>query len=117
MCLLPAPAKNILEHELVRFKKIRHEKTLFDGPPSDEVDKAWKELYDCTFLTSLCLSPKIIFIFDLDSFSAISKSEAALILNGTEAFTGDEKHYVVQLDVFHQLHCLVNISSPFNKFK
>ena len=39
--------------------------------------------------------------------SAIPKSAAALLPNRTEAYTGDEQHYIVELDVFHQLHCLV----------
>ncbi|KAF7981253.1 hypothetical protein HWV62_34129 [Athelia sp. TMB] len=38
--------------------------------------------------------------------SAIPKSAAALLPNRTEAYTGDEQHYIVELDVFHQLHCL-----------
>jgi len=39
--------------------------------------------------------------------SRITKEEASHLTNHTTRLPGDEDHYVVQLDVFHQLHCLV----------
>jgi hypothetical protein len=37
----------------------------------------------------------------------IPKSIASNLVNKTYRIPGDEEHYVIQLDVFHQLHCLV----------
>lgn len=39
--------------------------------------------------------------------SAIPKSEAAKLAGHTLRFSDDPDNYVVILDVFHQLHCLV----------
>ena len=46
----------------------------------------------------------------LVGISRIPKSQAEMLPNATEAIPGDEEHYVVELDVFHQLHCLVSYS-------
>ncbi|KAF7981257.1 hypothetical protein HWV62_34137 [Athelia sp. TMB] len=84
------PAHEFIEHKLVRFDPLGHAKTPYDGPPSPEVDAAWKGLYH-------------------NSVVGIPKEQAALLSNRTEAFTGDESHYITQLDVYHQIHCLNNI--------
>ena len=42
--------------------------------------------------------------------SRIPLSQAEMLPNATEAIPGDGEHYVVELDVFHQLHCLVSYS-------
>ncbi|KAF7978949.1 hypothetical protein HWV62_44173 [Athelia sp. TMB] len=91
-----APAREAVVHELVQFASVRHTKSPFDGPPNDEVDAAWHELYAA-------------------GISAIPKSAAALLPNRTEAYTGDEKHYIIELDVFHQLHCLVRFPTIIGK--
>lgn len=49
--------------------------------------------------------------------SSIPKSEAAHLANRTEPFLGDEDSYIVSLDVFHQLHCLVCPISPLKTLK
>jgi len=41
--------------------------------------------------------------------SRIPGSQATRLVNQTHAIPGDEDHYVVQLFVFHQLHCLVGV--------
>ena len=38
--------------------------------------------------------------------SQISPSSAAQLPNATTPFTDEANHYIVELDVFHQLHCL-----------
>ncbi len=38
--------------------------------------------------------------------SAISPESAAKLPNATTPFTYDTDHYIIELDVFHQLHCL-----------
>ncbi|KAF7975505.1 hypothetical protein HWV62_9437 [Athelia sp. TMB] len=90
------PAREAVIHELVQFASVRHTKSRFDGPPTDEVDAAWHELYGA-------------------GISAIPKSAAALLPNRTEAYTGDEQHYIIELDVFHQLHCLVRFFTIIGK--
>jgi hypothetical protein len=39
--------------------------------------------------------------------SRITKDQARLLPNKTSAIPGDEDGYIVGLEVFHQLHCLV----------
>lgn len=39
----------------------------------------------------------------------IPKSQAALLPNKTAPIPGDDGYYIITLDVFHQLHCLVSI--------
>ncbi|KAF4562484.1 hypothetical protein EYR40_004702 [Pleurotus pulmonarius] len=58
--------------------------------PSKELDERWEDLYNF-------------------GISRIPKSQAEMLPNATEAIPGDEEHYVVELDVFHQLHCLNRI--------
>lgn len=50
--------------------------------------------------------------------SKIPRSQAVLMANRTVAIPGDEGNYVVALNVFHQLHCLVRscYSSLSDKF-
>jgi len=81
------PASEYIEHELIEFTPIGHKKTQFEGPPNPDIDAAWLDLFH-------------------HSIVRISKEQAALLPKHTEAFTGDETHYVTQLDVYHQLHCL-----------
>ncbi|KAJ7449174.1 hypothetical protein FB451DRAFT_1343219 [Mycena latifolia] len=56
-------------------------------PPSPELDQAWSNLYNF-------------------GISQIPKSQAALLPNKTQAIPGDEENYIVELEVFHNLHCL-----------
>jgi len=43
-----------------------------------------------------------------DTILRIPKEQAALLPNRTEPITGDpDGYYIAQVDVFHQLHCLV----------
>ncbi|KAF9491991.1 hypothetical protein BDN71DRAFT_1397470 [Pleurotus eryngii] len=48
----------------------------------------------------------------LVSISRIPKFRAKMFPNATDAIPGDEESYVVELDVFHQLHCLVESHYP-----
>ncbi|KAH8813398.1 hypothetical protein DL96DRAFT_1424353, partial [Flagelloscypha sp. PMI_526] len=90
-----APVENALEYEVKVF-------TLMNGtnyPPyrgvSDEADKAWRNLYDGTFIR-------------------ISKSDAARLPNRTYPIADEPGYYIAQLDVFHQLHCLNTIRKTLN---
>ena len=42
--------------------------------------------------------------------SRIHRDEAAQLTNLTVPIPDDEDHYIIGLDVFHQLHCLVRIA-------
>ncbi|KAJ7263055.1 hypothetical protein C8J57DRAFT_1334565 [Mycena rebaudengoi] len=59
----------------------------FQVPPSPALDQAWSDLYNF-------------------GISRITKDQAALLPNKTHAIPGDEGHYIAELDVFHNLHCL-----------
>ena len=39
----------------------------------------------------------------------ISKEENSRLLNGTATAPKDPKQYVVEIELFHQLHCLVGV--------
>jgi len=83
---LYTPVQDALEYELKTFPRAG-QTSPYHGPPSDAVDKAWEDLYNF-------------------GISRIPKSQAALLPNRTIPIFEDEGHYVVSLDVFHQLHCL-----------
>ncbi|KAL0951129.1 hypothetical protein HGRIS_007866 [Hohenbuehelia grisea] len=83
-----SPVNHLLESQNVVFTGgFGTDQTLYQGPSSPERDKAWDELYN----------------FDI---SRIPKSEAVKLVNKTVLIPGDPGHYVVSLNVFHQLHCV-----------
>lgn len=45
---------------------------------------------------------------NLDSIQRIPKSDAARLVNKTEPIPGEPGNYIVALNVFHELHCLVS---------
>lgn len=71
----------------------------------EEVDKVWDELYngkeDCLSKLSHILTTALEL-----GLSQISTEEASQLPNATMLLQSDPSLYVVQLDVFHQLHCL-----------
>lgn len=79
---------------------------VFQSDPSPEVDKAWEDLY-------ISASPAQYYawlnqLLSLDSTSRIPKSIAERLPNKTSEIYGDpDGYYIVGLEVFHQLHCLV----------
>ena len=112
--MFSAPAEDIIEFVPVRFSMgIGKQSTVYQGEPSDVVDKAWEDLYNSK-LCSLTRLQWWCLLIDLTDFgiSKISKSQAQRLPNKTIPITGDEDNYVVALSVFHQLHCLVP-RSPF----
>ena len=58
------------------------------GPPTNETDAAWQELYD------------------VGGISSISSEEAARLSEPTAKVLDEPASYFLGLDVFHQLHCL-----------
>ncbi|KAJ6539857.1 hypothetical protein DFH09DRAFT_1090169 [Mycena vulgaris] len=85
---LYSPAQSVIRHELVRFTRgVEEDIPIYERPPSPAVDLAWRALYAY-------------------SETKIPRSEAMRLPNKTWPILGDESHYMVALDVFHQLHCL-----------
>lgn len=109
-----APAQHSVEHQIVVFdSNFGDDTTIYQGPPTDAVDAAWEDLYNGMF--SLHTSTSTVF-YELTQvpdigLSQIDKVSARRLLNKTAPIPGDEEHYIVGLDVFHQLHCLVSIPS------
>lgn len=89
---------------------------IYTAAPSDEVDKAWDGLYECTyivFILGACYHDleHVILIETIEvALMKISELEENTMLNNSLRIPGDENKYIVLLDVYHQLHCLV---SPF----
>lgn len=51
-----------------------------------------------------------IFIFDKSvGVVAVTEQESSRITNGTASAVGDSKKHIVELEMFHQFHCLVGI--------
>lgn len=63
-------------------------RSVYLGPPTNETDAAWQELYD------------------IGGISSISSAEAAQLSEPTAKVLDEPESYFVGLDVFHQLHCL-----------
>ncbi|KAK7044214.1 hypothetical protein VNI00_007936 [Paramarasmius palmivorus] len=83
--LLYSPAQDAVEYHITKFA-IGGDRR-FHIRPSDELDAHWESLYNF-------------------GISRVPKSQAALLPNKTVTIPGDEDHYIVELDVFHNLHCL-----------
>ncbi|KAF9453956.1 hypothetical protein P691DRAFT_770961 [Macrolepiota fuliginosa MF-IS2] len=85
---LYSPAQDIIEYEVKVFNEGFGEHTsIYQQGPSPEVDEAWEDMYQY-------------------GASWITESEARQLTNHSVHVPGDEEHYVIQMDVFHQLHCL-----------
>ncbi|KAK3304993.1 uncharacterized protein B0T15DRAFT_396525, partial [Chaetomium strumarium] len=83
-----APANEAVAYKTVVFRSGLHgDITEYQGP-DPEVNGRWEELYN-GFGVSL-----------------ISQASARKLPNATTPLPQDRSLYVVQLDVFHQLHCL-----------
>ncbi|KAF7437548.1 hypothetical protein PC9H_004390 [Pleurotus ostreatus] len=88
---LYSPANEAISYKYNKFfNGFGHNVSPFQVPPSKELDELWEDLYHF-------------------GISRIPKSQAKLLTNATEAIPGDEEHYAVELDVFHELHCLNRI--------
>ncbi|KAI1455248.1 hypothetical protein F4805DRAFT_459993 [Annulohypoxylon moriforme] len=86
--LLPSPASKALSRTTVVFSSgFGIERTEFQGTPSALSNKRWENLYNF-------------------GISRITADEARLMRNKTLPIPHDRGGYVVQLSVFHLLHCL-----------
>ncbi|KAH7030008.1 hypothetical protein B0J12DRAFT_745274 [Macrophomina phaseolina] len=81
-----SPANNAVEYHEVHFQAALANQTAYMGFPNDEIDKRWSELYDF-------------------GISVITEEEAMNLHRPTLPIPGT-KDYLVELDVWHSLHCL-----------
>ncbi|KAK8044802.1 hypothetical protein PG993_004826 [Apiospora rasikravindrae] len=83
-----SPANEAIEYiPQHKFQSALFSHTPYMGFPTDETDQLWKDLYNEV------------------AISTISEEEAKLLPHPTLPIPGT-KRYLVQLDVFHELHCL-----------
>ncbi|KAJ7929774.1 hypothetical protein B0H13DRAFT_1595975 [Mycena leptocephala] len=86
-----APALDAIEHEAQVYNVgFTGDLSPFQIPSSPQLDQMWSDLYNFGIVK-------------------ITKEEAAQLPNKTHAIPGDEGHYIAELDVFHNLHCLNKI--------
>ncbi|KAL1981350.1 hypothetical protein VTN96DRAFT_2741 [Rasamsonia emersonii] len=69
------------------FSDSSQQPSAYYGEPTPEKDRLWKSLYDVGMVV-------------------ITKEEYEQLDVETTTLVGDEDHYLVTLEVFHQLHCL-----------
>lgn len=105
-----APVQHLIRHRnVVYVAGFGSELSEYQGPPSPENNAAWSDLYNCT---SICALSSRIMSGLMEPFtvgiSRIPKSDAAHLVNKTVPIADDPGQYAISLDVFHQLHCLVN---------
>ncbi|KAK4187192.1 hypothetical protein QBC35DRAFT_385334, partial [Podospora australis] len=91
LLLTYSPAYPAIAYEKVVFSSaFGIESSPFQGEPSPATDKLWADLYDF-------------------GISRISTEEARPMHNKTLPIPDKEGGYIVQLAVFHQLHCLASL--------
>ena len=106
-----APAQDIIKYETKVFAENFVTKGPYmgseqDGLPTNTTDDFWEELYQRTCWILSSWYSMFLSVADLDGLSSISGKEASRIPNRTTLIPETENNYVVELDVFHQLHCL-----------
>ncbi|KAF7346863.1 hypothetical protein MSAN_01825700 [Mycena sanguinolenta] len=88
---LYSPALEAVEYEArVFYGGSEGDLSPFHLPSSPELDEMWHNLYK-------------------HGVSRITKDEAVRLPNKTHPIPGDNGHYIAELDVFHNLHCLDKI--------
>ncbi|KAB5563094.1 hypothetical protein GE09DRAFT_1219675 [Coniochaeta sp. 2T2.1] len=88
-----SPVNHLVEYHIANVSTGFMTKTPYMGFPTDETDKLWEDLYQFG-----------------DSF--ISEEEAKKLAYPT-VHEMETKNYLVELEVFHQLHCLNDIRKAF----
>ncbi|KAJ8129036.1 hypothetical protein O1611_g4595 [Lasiodiplodia mahajangana] len=100
-----SPALPAISNERVVFSSaFGVERSAFQGEPSEENNRLWAGLYDCDSSNPFILCSFLT--YDSVGISRITADEARPMDNKTLPIPGDKGGYVVQLAVFHQLHCL-----------
>ncbi|EGX90436.1 hypothetical protein CCM_06856 [Cordyceps militaris CM01] len=82
------PAQSVVEYHNILFTGgLKGDTSKYLGS-TPSVDEAWDNLYNKTLI------------------SQILPEAAAHLVNATTRFSNDTDYHIVELDVFHQLHCL-----------
>ncbi|EIM79520.1 uncharacterized protein STEHIDRAFT_163559 [Stereum hirsutum FP-91666 SS1] len=81
-----SPAQTVLRPVRRKFSHLL-DTNIYMESPSDEVDQAWRDLYNF-------------------GISRIPRAQASLMFNKSVPIPGDEENYIISLDVWHQIHCL-----------
>jgi len=103
-----APANEAIEYiKEFKFRPALFEKSPYMGFPTDETDRLWKDLYSCELQQTCAWSGPAANACELlpVGVSKITEQEARKLIHPTLAIPGT-KDYLVQLDVWHELHCL-----------
>jgi hypothetical protein len=113
-----APANGHVEYiEHHHFRAALLNRTEYMGYPTPDgnTDKLWSDLYNREFKLSRLLHqiPRRFSSYNIiDGISKISAEEAQKLSTPTLAIPGTTD-YLVQLDVFHELHCLNDLRKAF----
>ncbi|KAK4031469.1 hypothetical protein C8A01DRAFT_51453 [Parachaetomium inaequale] len=92
-----SPANEAIEYiKEFKFRPALFEKSAYMGFPTDETDRLWKDLYSYE-------------LYQTFGISKITEQEARKLIHPTLAIPGT-KDYLVQLDVWHELHCLAAVT-------
>lgn len=83
--------------------------TEYFGPPNDNVDRLWSDLYKSTLFYSTLYHHQLTLPNYTDGISVISANEATKLLNETVEVPDTPGQHVVQLHVFHALECVVSL--------
>lgn len=112
--IITAPATNVIEHQhqlSATFTQV----SKYSAPRTIEGDDAWEELYlPCTSgLSTIITLQHHSLDHSSDYWQALPRSMVKdTLVNRTARPPGDEEYYgepryVIGLDVFHKIHCLV----------
>ena len=99
-----APAQEALTYQALRFQGELRATNDFKGKPSPRLDKAWSHLVNGKFF----LFDSLTYIKLMPSAPRFTVSKAELQKADIESIelADHSGRYLVQLDVFHELHCL-----------
>ena len=102
-----------LKYETVIFQRAgfhdraHDHRTVYEGRPNDENNRAWERLMSGKLQPEprSLLRPNEILVVGIAS---ISEKEDSKLVNGSAKSRRNPQEHIVELEVFHQLHCLVS---------
>src|ERR1700761_5190594 len=109
-----APARKVVEYETKSFHQgFGNDTSPYQGWPNDEIDQRWEDMYSSQFVPFITLGPFILTKTEGVTLHVDAKMHDQLAAKSELiAMPGLESEYLVGLDVFHQLHCLVSFEDP-----
>ena len=82
------------------------DRTIYEGRPDGENNDAWDRLMSGVYMLKWPLA--VILHLSTVGVVAISAAENDRLVEGSAKSQRNKNEYVVELEVFHQLHCLVS---------